>query len=132
MEIDWDNAPEGAEIYHKGFGIYSKWVEGQEFISSGKDGGWSKPFLSWSKYRYAECPDVVFRPKFEATVNKIQQLRSLVQQSGLQIEFHADGTIYVWDDAHEEGTRVNSLDEYVRLAEAKAAYVKLWADYVWE
>jgi hypothetical protein len=127
MDIDWSKAPEGTT--HAGI-INDKihwrrqiddclyaWcgVDGWKPVTGGKVDFWKGLFT------YIEKPTLT-----------VQQLRSIALESGLQIEFHADGTIYVWDDTHEEGTRVNSLDEYVRLAEAKAAYVKLWADYIWE
>jgi hypothetical protein len=127
MEIDWDQAPEGTthagifdgEIY------WRKQVD--DFLYAWSDGvGW-KPVMGgtanyWKGlFTYVEKPTIT-----------IQQLRSLARESGLQVEFHENGDIYVWDDTYEEGTRVSILDEYVRLAEAKAAYVKLWADYIWE
>ena len=128
MGIDWDKAPEGTT--HAG--IFDGEVYWRRQIddclyawSDGRD--WAE-VLGATANQWRETFDYIEKP----TTTTIQQLRSLVQQSGLQIEFHANGDIYVWDDTHEEGTRVNSLDEYVRLAEAKAAYVKLWSDYIWE
>jgi hypothetical protein len=127
MEIDWSKAPKGAT--HAGiFGGEVYWCRQiDDCLYAWNDVvGW-KPVMEetadfWKGiFTYVEKPTLT-----------IQQLLSLVQQSGLQIEFHANGDIYVWDDTYEEGTRINSLDEYVRLAEAKAAYVKLWADYIWE
>jgi hypothetical protein len=129
MKIDWSKAPEGTthagtfdgEVYWRKIadGCMYAWDDGR---------GWGE-VLGGTANQWKEKFDYIEKP---TTTTTIQQLRSIVQQSGLQIEFHADGTIYVWDDTHEEGTRVNSLDEYVRLAEAKAAYVKLWTDYIWE
>ena len=127
MGIDWSKAPEGtthALTTDEGVSWHRE-LDDSSYVWSGTL-GWQLVTKGTADYwkgifNYIEKPTLT-----------LQQLRSLVQQSGLQIEFHADGTIYVWDDAHEAGTRVNSLDEYVRLAEAKAAYVKLWADYVWE
>src|SRR5690554_1098295 len=127
MGIDWDKAPEGTthagifdgEVYWRrqiDDCLYA-WndIVGWKPVMGGTADSWKGLFI------YVEKPTLT-----------IQELRSLVQESGLQIEFHADGTIYVWDDTYEEGTRVNSLDEYIRLAEAKAVYVKLWSDYIWE
>lgn len=126
MEIDWSKAPEGTTHARiSGEGIYWRREVDNCFYEWDDHKGWrvmSETVDYWKGiFTYVEKPSLT-----------IQQLLSLVQKSGLQIEFHANGGIYVWDDTYEEGTRVNSLEEYVRLAEAKAAYVKLWADYIWE
>jgi len=61
----WDEiAPEGAEVY-RGYGLFSKWVDGIEQVyDTAVDGAedWFESPIPWSKDMYDRDEGVVFRP----------------------------------------------------------------------
>ena len=134
-DIDWSEAPEGTTHFDIKFdpdGNDTSWM------LRARDGRWfyyttEKGWIFYPAGKSEIESDFIPRPKPpEKCTVTATKLRELAINSGLQVEFHSEGDIYVWDDVMEVGARLETIDEYIELAEAKIEYQKVWCKYHWE